>query len=373
MARTISLPYFPVAPAQYSPAYMNEVVRSFSVYLEQLKVPGPQLATTLTLNPSGEIIGSGELSYNSAEDTLNLTHLNGVVQQVGFESYIRATNNTGVTIPNGTVVGFSGVTGVDSEIEISPYIADGTVPELYFVGVTTFEMADGVAGPVTVFGKVRGLNTTGSTVSETWAAGDILYASPTTAGAFTKVRPTAPDTVISVAAVLSVSSTEGVIMVRPTIPIGLDYGTFSDTTDQTLAATNTATPVKLNTTDISNGITIVNDGSGNPTRITVSQAGFYQISVSNQYTSSNASSKDIQTWLRKNGTDIPDSNNYVTLSANGENMVFSTVFGISLAANDYVQIMWASNDTAVSINSIAATGYSPAAPSAIVTVTQIQL
>jgi hypothetical protein len=370
MSNLVNVPYFPVAPKVYSPGYTNEVVRSFSVYLEQLKVPGPQFATSITLNPQGQIIGAGELSYNTAEDTVDLTHLNGVVQQIGFETYMRVANDTGSTIPNGTVVGFAGVNG---EIKVSPYIADGTVPELYFVGVTTFDMEDGVAGPVTLYGKVRGLDTTGTDVGETWAVGDILYASATTAGAFTKVRPTAPNAVISVAAVLSVSSTEGVIMVRPTIPIGLDYGTFSDTTDQTLAAINTATPVKLNTTDISNGVTIVNDGSGNPTRITVSQSGFYQVSVSNQYTSSNSSSKNIQTWLRKNGTNIPDSNSYVTLSANGENTVFSSTYGVSLSANDYVQVMWASDDTAVSINSIAATGYSPAAPSAIVTVTQIQL
>ena len=364
MARVINLPYFPVAPAQYSSAYMNEVVRAFSVYLEQLKVPGPQLATTLTLNPSGQIIGAGELSWNTTEETIDITMGDGVVQQVGFETYMRVKNSTGSTIQNGSVVGFAGVSG---EILISKFTASSSANELYFVGVATHDMPDGDVGPVTLYGKVRGLDTSA------YAVGTILYASPTTAGAFTSTRPTAPNVVIPIAAVVVSDAVNGEIMVRPTIPIGLDYGTFSDTTDQTLAATNTATPVKLNTTDSSNGITIVNDGSGNPTRITVSQSGFYQISVSNQYTSSNSSAKDIQTWLRKNGTDIPDSNSYVTLSANGENMVFSTTFGVSLAANDYVQIMWASNDTAVSINAIAATGYSPAAPSAIVTVTQIQL
>ena len=370
MSRTLNLPYFPVAPAQYTPAYMNEVVRAFSVYLEQIKNPGPQFATSLTLNPQGQVIGAGDLSYNISEDTVNLTHLNGVVQQIGFKTYMRVANDTGSTIPNGTVVGFSGVNG---EIKVSPYIADGTVPELYFVGVTTFDMEDGVAGPVTIYGKVRGLDTTGTDVGETWAVGDILYASDTTAGAFTKVRPTAPSVVISVAAVLTVSSTEGVIMVRPTIPIGLDYGSFTDLTDQTLAAIDTPTPLKLNTTEISNGVTIVNDGSGNPTRITVAQAGLYQIAVSNQYTSSNSSSKDVQTWLRVNGTDVTDSNSYVTLNGNGVNVIFSTTYSLSLLAGDYVQVMWASNDTAVSINYIAATGYSPASPSTIVSVTQIQL
>jgi hypothetical protein len=370
MSSQVPVPYFPTPPADYNRNYMNQVIRAFAVFAQQVNNPGPLRATTLTLNPTGSRIDAGELSYNTAEDTFDLTHLHGVVQQIGFETYMRVTNDTGSTIANGTVVGFAGVNG---EIKVSPYIADGTVPELYFVGVTTFDMLDGESGPVTIYGKVRGMNTTGASVSQTWAVGDILYASAATAGRFTKVRPTAPNAVIAVAAVLSVSATDGVIMVRPTIPLGLDYGSFTDLTDQTLAATNTPTPIKLNTTEISNGVTIVNDGSGNPTRITVAQAGFYQIAVSNQYTSSNSSSKDVQTWLRINGTDVADSNSYVTLNGNGVNVVFSTTYSLSLLAGDYVQVMWASNDTAVSVNYIAATGYSPACPSTIVSVTQIQL
>lgn len=364
------VPYFPTPPAEYNRQYMAQLIRAFAVFAQQVNNPGPLLATSLTLNPDGQIIGAGELSYNAAEDTLNLTHLHGITQQIGFETYMRVTNDTGSTIPNGSVVGFS---GAGSEIKVAPYIADGSVPELYFVGVTTFEMLDGDTGPVTVYGKVRELDTTGTPVGETWALGDILYASPTSVGEFTKVRPTAPDAVIVVAAVVKVGATDGEIMVRPTIPIGLDYGAFSDTTDQTVSATATPTLVKMNTTDISNGVTVANDGSGNPTKITVSSAGFYQIAVSNQYTSSNASQKDIQTWLRKNGADVANSNSHITIVANGASAVFSTTFTISLLAGDYIQIVWASSDTAVSINAIPATAYSPASPSVLVSVTQTQL
>jgi hypothetical protein len=370
MSRGLNTPYFPNPTTQYDQRYMMQLVQAFSLFARQVQTPGPWQATELTLTNETGNVEQGKLSWSIDEETVDLTMGYGITQQIGFETYMRCENDTGSTIPNGTVVGFAGVNG---EIKVAPYIADGTVPELYFVGVTTSEILDGEVRPITIYGKVRGLNTTGAPVSETWAAGDILYASPNTAGAFTKVRPTAPDAVIVVAAVLSVDATEGVIMVRPTIPLGLDYGAFTDTTDQTLAAADTATPVTLNTTEISNGVTVVNDGSGNPTRITVANSGFYQIAVSNQYTSSNSSLKDVQTWLSKNGTAVVDSNSYVSLNGNGVNVVFSTVFTISLVAGDYVQIMWACNDTAVSINNIAATGYSPAAPSVIVSVTQIQL
>ena len=308
-------------------------------------------------------VGLDKLSWNRAEDTLNIEHENGVVQQVGFEQYMRVKNSTGGTIPNGTVIGFS---GVDFDITGAPYIADGSVSSLYFIGVTTFDMANGVTGPCTTYGKVRELDTS------SWSVGDILYASPTVTGGLTNVRPTAPDNVIVVAAVLVSDATNGEIMVRPTIPIGLDYASISDTTDQTIAAINTAYPIKFNTVDIAHGITVESDGS-NPTRITASQAGLYMVSVSNQYTSTNASAQNIQTWLRQNGTDIASSNSYLTIANNGATAIFATSYIVSMQASDYLQIMWASDSTNVSINNIPATAYSPAAPSTIVTVTQIQL
>lgn len=362
----VPVPYFPTPPGEYDRQYMAQVIRAFAVFAQQVNNPGPIRGTTLTLNPSGAKIDAGELSYNTAEDTFDLTHLNDVTQQIGFETYMRVANDTGSTIPNGTVVGFVGVNG---EIKVSPYIADGTVPELYFVGVTTFDMEDGVAGPVTLYGKVRGLNTTGASVGQTWAVGDILYASAATAGALTKVRPTAPNAVISVAAVLSVSSTEGVIMVRPSVPLGLDYGTFTSNTDQTLGAINTGAAITYSTTEISNGVTI-----GSPTsRLVVAEAGFYQVAVSMQITSSSSSAKNIYFWLDKNGTAIADTTRVVTLSSNSQFFPFSTTYDVSLQANDYLRVMWAADSTDVSLEALAASAFAPAAPSVIVSVTQIQL
>lgn len=307
---------------------------------------------------------NGRVWWNSVENCLNIA-IGESVLQVGFEQFMRAENLTGATIPNGSVVGFAGVNG---EIKVSEYIADGSISSLYFIGVTTQELSNAEVGQVTTYGKVRGLDTS------SWAKGTILYASPTTAGALTSTRPTAPDNVIVVAAVLVQDATDGEILVRPTIPIGLDYGSFSDTTIQTLAATSTPYPIKHNTTDISHGITVENDGSGNPTQLTVSQAGLYKITVSNQYTSSNASQKDVQTWLRLNGVDIANSNSYQTIAHNGATMIFSTAYIVSMQAGDYIQVMWAcATDTAVSINNIAATAYSPAAPSCITSIAQIQL
>lgn len=366
MASNVPVPYFPSPPSEYNRNYQDQVIRAFAVFAQQVNNPGPIRGTTLTLNPTGSKIDSGELSYSVEEDTFNLTHLDGVVQHIGFDTFMRCKNNTGSTIPKGRVVGFSGVSG---EILVSQYIANSTVPELYFVGVTAFDMANQDVGAVYVYGKLEGIDTTGTPVGETWAVGDILYASATTAGRFTKVRPTAPNVVISVAAVLTVSATVGEIMIRPLIPIGLDYGTFISDTDQTPAAANTGYAVTYTATEISNGITLGTPAS----RIVVSQAGYYHVAVSAQVSSTNASAKNIFVWLDKNGTSVADTARAVSISGTGTYQAMAAVYDISLQANDYIRIMWAASDTNVALDAFAASAFAPAGPAIIVTVTQMQL
>lgn len=49
MSRRLSRPYFPVPPGQYQQNYFAEIIRSFSVFLEQVQNPGDIRATELTL------------------------------------------------------------------------------------------------------------------------------------------------------------------------------------------------------------------------------------------------------------------------------------------------------------------------------------
>ena len=364
MSRNIPIPYFPVPPAQYDRGYFAELTRAFSVYTQQMNTPGLWRATELTLTKQTGNVDRGQLSWNIAEDTVDITMGDGVVQQVGFETYMRVKNDTGSQIDNGEVVGF---VGVNSEITVAPYIANSSANELYFVGVATHDMPDQDVGPVTLYGKVRGLDTTGPG-AETWNVGDILYASPTTAGLLTNIRPTAPNVVIVVAAVLSVDATDGVILVRPSIPIGLDYGTFSSTVDQTLVAINTATAVTLNTTGLSNGVTLTSSS-----RLNVVEAGFYQINFSLQLQSASASAKTAYVWLRKNGSNEANTTRAFTSNINNGETPLSVTYTTSLAAADYVELYWAADSTDVALNALAASAFAPAAPSVIVNVTQIQL
>lgn len=48
-SRNLPLPYFPVPPAEYNPAYFAEVIRAFSVYLAQQQNPGEGRNTFIVL------------------------------------------------------------------------------------------------------------------------------------------------------------------------------------------------------------------------------------------------------------------------------------------------------------------------------------
>jgi hypothetical protein len=49
MSRNLVLPFFPIPPSEYDRQYLAEVVRSFSVYLEQMQNPGEGRNTALVL------------------------------------------------------------------------------------------------------------------------------------------------------------------------------------------------------------------------------------------------------------------------------------------------------------------------------------
>lgn len=48
-SRRLTLPFFPIAPQEYNKQYMDELVRQFSIYLEQMQNPGDARHTTMAL------------------------------------------------------------------------------------------------------------------------------------------------------------------------------------------------------------------------------------------------------------------------------------------------------------------------------------
>jgi hypothetical protein len=147
------------------------------------------------------------------------------------------------------------------------------------------------------------------------------------------------------------------------------HGAFQDSTDQVAANTTTAYAVTFNTTDFSNGVTIA---SGS--RITVADAGIWNLQFSIQFTNTTNASQDVDVWFRVNGTNVANSNSrfgFAPRKGVGDpfHIIAAMNYFVSLNATNYIEIMWRPTDVGVTIEQYPA-GTSPtrpAVPSAIVT------
>ena len=150
-------------------------------------------------------------------------------------------------------------------------------------------------------------------------------------------------------------------------PVGY-YGAFQDTLTQTAASINTAYPVNLRVTDLSNGITIANNS-----KIKIANAGIYNIQFSLQLEKTGGSGNMIaDIWLRKNEVNIDGTTGKVVLtgSANASPIVAAWNYVIAVSSNDSLELMWATTNDNVVIKASPATSPHPSIPSAILTVTQ---
>ena len=157
--------------------------------------------------------------------------------------------------------------------------------------------------------------------------------------------------------------------------ITVPYGQFQSNVDQTAAAIDVAYAITYSVSDFTGGVTL---SSGS--RLTVPSAGVYVVNFSIQLVNNTAATQDVDIWLRKNGTDLPNTNSRFGLeqrksAGNPSHIIATTPIMVELAANDYVEVMWHVTNTGVSIEAFPAVTYSagvtpahPATPSAIVQV-----
>ena len=148
------------------------------------------------------------------------------------------------------------------------------------------------------------------------------------------------------------------------------YGSFYDTTTQTNPVGNIPRSMSLNTTDITNGVSV--SGSTNPfnTYIKTENAGVYNIQFSAQLDKTDSGVDDVVIWLRKNGINLTDTATTITLNGNNDKQVAAWNWFVNSAANDYYQIIWQSLDTDLRLLAEPADGH-PGIPSVIVTANRI--
>ena len=150
------------------------------------------------------------------------------------------------------------------------------------------------------------------------------------------------------------------------VPI-LHYGSFSDTTLQTAASINTAYAMTFNTTDSSNGISIGSPSS----RLVVNNQGVYNVQFSAQLDELSGGTANVYIWLRKNGVNVANTASTIALQGTSARIVAAWNFIIQLEPTNYVELMWATDDTNARILAASATSVWPAIPSVICTVTQV--
>ena len=142
--------------------------------------------------------------------------------------------------------------------------------------------------------------------------------------------------------------------------INFPYGAFSSDQDQSTTA-NTATLLTLNTTDFSNGVSI------SSSKITVENAGIYNLQFSLQLENYDNAPQDVYIWLRQNGTDIIGSTGKVGMPARKSAIdpshdIKGWNYFVEMSENDYIEIYWSPTIATVSIQYYPASG-TPTKPS----------
>jgi hypothetical protein len=148
-----------------------------------------------------------------------------------------------------------------------------------------------------------------------------------------------------------------------------NYGQFSSTQTQSGSA-DTAYSMTFNTTDFSNGVSLV-AGS----RLTVANTGLYNIQFSSQLHTTVNQAVDFSIWFDMTGSNIANSNTDFTVEkiSGGGYMVAALNFLTRIASGSYVELKYSKTtlEGQLQAKAIQATPTRPATPSAIVTVTQV--
>jgi hypothetical protein len=144
-------------------------------------------------------------------------------------------------------------------------------------------------------------------------------------------------------------------------------------TSAQVAAANTATLVRLNITDFTNGVTVVSE-----TDITFAIGGIYNIQFSCQLLNASNANDNAAFWFAQNGSNIVDSSSIATTikkdgSIVGAAIVAANIY-VSASPGDVVRMYWSTttgNSILVTYPLSASSPVRPASPAVILTVNQV--
>jgi hypothetical protein len=153
-------------------------------------------------------VDTAKMRWDSDLSTVVLGLNDNVPNELGFKNFWLVKNQTGSTITKGSLVYANGTVGASGRITVAKFIANGSIDAKYLLGITAHDLTNGEDGYVISFGKIRQVNT------DTFAAGAILYPSPTTAGVWTDIEPIAPNINMPIGFCINSSSNNGTIAIR---------------------------------------------------------------------------------------------------------------------------------------------------------------
>lgn len=165
---------------------------------------GKEIKLTPITTPTYE---KGLVYFDDTNDCISfLDSISGTSVQVGYEVLMRARNNTGTTILNGSVVYISGAIGQNSTIALAQA---NTLNTSEIIGIATHDIPNNTVGKICVFGLVNDLNT------NSFTDGQMLYLSASVAGGLISSIPASPNFVVALGVVEHAHPTQGKILVRP--------------------------------------------------------------------------------------------------------------------------------------------------------------
>ena len=148
------------------------------------------------------------------------------------------------------------------------------------------------------------------------------------------------------------------------------YASFSDTTTQVVSGSNIATVWRYNTTEISNGISVVDN-----TKITVQNTGIYEIGYSAQIEKTQGTEANVTIWAKINGNDVDRSSSTIGLVSNSVYQLPFVSYVLELNAGDYVEFYFSSPSQYVQITTLSGltSPTRPDSPSVIIVAKQVGL
>ena len=155
------------------------------------------------------------------------------------------------------------------------------------------------------------------------------------------------------------------------LEVTLISGSFSDSSPQNLPVKPATLAVKYNTVEIAGGVTVANNGLGQPTRLTVPTDGIYSFDISPQLRNTGGGGSTITFWAAVDGTPVPRSASSLEMGNNNNRTLPFLTLNLPMNAGQYLEWFFTATGSNTSLQFFPVDGVIPAIPSVIANVTRV--